>query len=567
MSSHNKSHLRITVFDDHGFPALQTPQSLWPRDVGDDDNLSSYLRLTPGATERFIHPERTPTTGNTFGLPMSPLSGTSRNAAESETNSPLAKHKRRIRRYHSAEVHLAQIPNPPLLLPAQLLAQSINFASRCLAVQVANARLYARAVRLSGRRDGSRWMAEHQLAALEALQVKLSLEWRKTDGHGDRTQRDSRRRRCETNLVRFLGVQRGSEVPIFTRARRQGHRIHDTAKDPQRRCMTVGSPMRLQTDAMPAPATERALWSWETRVRAVRLYPAPKPPVPPLDGIRMETPTSVSVSTPTSASYSFNEPQTPLTDLEDEEEDYFEYEDYPVFASDSVHSYPLPRRPEKVPPASKPPPRPLPRPPLVTDFPPDASYAWLTDASTWATSSGWHGDGWEVTSASTSSSASSTVSPTSASAFPPATPSSARSSVSSAPSSVSVLTPMTPSPSRSRTLPPAPSNNRFWTRERHRQLPSLRPIDESRDANAYAVRKLPVPPVSVPPPAPPQQEHPQQQKKGRQFFAGLMRRKQSTNSDAIVESAEDHKLRKQGSLRSIRSARNAKSGSFISMDD
>ncbi|KAJ7432521.1 hypothetical protein B0H11DRAFT_2260594 [Mycena galericulata] len=553
--SFHKSELRITVVDDLEWPALQeysdTPHSLFPRDVTlDGEDALSVSRLTPNsASGKFAWPDsKTPTTSHTFGFPLSPVSAVSRISPKCQ--SPFEKHKRRLVRYNAAESRLAQLPNPSTLSPSQLRAEAINYATCSVAAQVSDARLSLRGIRVSGRRDGARWMAEHRLAALESLQTELEKSW----ARGKDDEGDSLRRR-ESNLVRFLGVRRDEGlVPVFTRTRGRRPNHGQATTEDDRRCMTVGSPMKLQSDAMPAPPTARSEWPWETRVRAVLLHPAPKLPTPPLRVLTEPSTSPAPLSTPTSGSYSPIEPETPLTEPEDDN-DEDEYEDYPIFALDSVRSYNQwqPRRPlpssSKLLPAAKPPPT-GPLPPLATNLSPDASYAWLADPSTWTSSSGWHGDGWEISPASASSS-SSTASPT---ALSPSV-------------SLAASAPLPSAPTRPQTLP-TPPTHRFWARERHRRIPSLRPIAEATRDAAYAVRPLPKPPSAsrplpaLPPPAPSAASS-TPQKKSRHFFSGLVRRMNVEREPESPEEAvretdreqererERNKLRKRGSIRSL----------------
>ncbi|KAJ7503560.1 hypothetical protein B0H11DRAFT_2358091 [Mycena galericulata] len=474
--SFHKSELRITVVDDLEWPALQV--LLLKTIVAHHLHLLSLgiLRhstlFSPAiASGKFAWPDsKTPTTSHTFGFPLSPVSAVSR-------ISPKA-------RVHSKSTNGA----------SQLRAEAINYATCSVAAQVSDARISLRGIRVSGRRDGARWMAEHRLAALESLQTELEKSW----ARGKDDEGDSLRRR-ESNLVRFLGVRRDEGLA--------------TTED-DRRCMTVGSPMKLQSDAMPAPPTARSEWPWETRVRAVLLHPAPKLPTPPLRVLTEPSTSPAPLSTPTSGSYSPIEPETPLTEPEDDN-DEDEYEDYPIFALDSLL------------PAAKPPPT-GPLPPLATNLSPDASYAWLADPSTWTSSSGWHGDGWEISPASASSS-SSTASPT---ALSPSV-------------SLAASAPLPSAPTRPQTLP-TPPTHRFWARERHRRIPSLRPIAEATRDAAYAVRPLPKPPSSsrplpaLPPPRP------------------VRRREPESPEEAVRETdreqereRERNKLRKRGSIRSL----------------
>ncbi|KAJ7672245.1 hypothetical protein DFH06DRAFT_1467758 [Mycena polygramma] len=547
MASH-KTELRITVVDDFDWPAVQewTPNSLCPQDVTlDGEDALSPSRLTPSLTPNSLFGQfawaesKTPTSSHTFGFPLSPALSTVSKFSP-DTQSPLEKHKRRLRRYTTAESVLARVPSPSSLSPSQLRANALHYAAGSVAAHIREARQSLRAVRSSGRRDDTRWMAEHRLAALESMQAQIASTSTAPVG-GDE---DAARRKCEANLVRFLGARRSQGlVPVFTRPHGRRPPMSATAEAEYRR-MTVGSPMKLQSDAMPVPQTSRKEWPWETRVRAVLLYPPHKPSVTP--SLRVLTPTSsVALSTPTSSSFgSIIEPETPLTEVEEDDED--EFEDYPTFRLDSVRSYspdsawqhprPLPRPPLR---SKAPPPHPLPPlpplPPITTSLTPDGTYAWLADPSTWASPSGWRGDGWEVV----PTSASSTASPTSTSG-----PLSA-SSTSSFPASP--LPPRTPT--RVQTLPPAPAH-RFWTRERHRRLPSLRPISE---AAAYTVRPLPAPPVTPP-------------HKKRNFFSGLVRRGSVQPPAEVVREAEReerereaNKLRKRGSVRSFASTRSGQS--------
>ncbi|KAJ7116565.1 hypothetical protein C8R44DRAFT_211113 [Mycena epipterygia] len=589
MSLH--SELRITVVDDLDWPTLQecsilTPNSLWPQDVTLDgeDGLSVGVVTPSGISGKFVSPERTPTTSNTFGFPLSPISAASNFTPDDQ--SPFEKHKRRLRRYHAAESVLARLPVPePKLSPRQRHADAIRYATFSVASHVTDARLCLRAIRSSGRRDSARWMAEHRLAALESLQAELassSLE------HVD-SEADTLRRR-EANLVRFLGARRGDGlVPIFTRTR--GLRNHHHAGETERRCMTVGSPMKLQSETVLVAPTAGIQWPWETRVRSVLLCPAaPKPPVSPLR-ILTETETasrmsSATPSTPTSGTLSPIEPETPLTELEDEEEEEDDlYEDYPMFkevdsarSSRSSEDYPMFKKVDSARSHSysQPPPRlpPLTTTPLPSTLSPDATYAWLTDPSTWAnpSSSRWHGDGWEVAPTSASSAASSTASPASGSPTPSPT---ARVPTSSP--TTRTPSPPPPSPARPQTLPPPPAH-RFWARnsgsERHLRLPSLRPIAETvrplpappapPASPAKAKAKVrPLPPVKpLPTPPPPPQKH--EKEKGRHFFSGLVRRmhveshaEQEVEQEGAIE--ERNKLRKRGSVSSVRSSRSGRS--------
>ncbi|KAF8207025.1 hypothetical protein K438DRAFT_1962662 [Mycena galopus ATCC 62051] len=577
MASH-KTELRITVVDDFDWPALQecsilTPYSLCPRDVTVDGGELS-ARLTPNSLSgKFTWAEsRTPTSGNTFGFPMTAVSDVFKLSPESLN--PFEKHKRRLRRYTAAESALARLPIPSTLTPAQLRASAVKYAAASVATHVHDARDSLKVVCSSGRRDSTRWRAEHRLTALETLQAELKGSAAPQPG-----ERDEARCRREANLVRFLGTRKGEAlVPVFTRTHgkrppTQGKRPHTvTGGETDQRSIRVSSPMQLHAEVMPMRETSRSEWPWETRVRSVLLNPTPKPPPP---SVRPES--SVALSTPTSGTFSsIDDPETPLTEFEDDEEEEEEednYEDYPVFRVDSARSYsPDPDRPpprRALPPPRKPLPTPAPilapvvsLPPITTSVTPDASYAWLADSSTWTTPSAWHGDGWEV--APTSSTASSTASPTSRS-----------SSRASSPALAPAPPPRTPTPTRrplptAPTLPaptPAPATHRFWSRERpashrplpprerpvsSRPLPPLRPISEMSPAHAavYAVRPLP----SIPPP------QAETQKKG--FFAGLVRRRHTSELpvppvhqqfQAEVErqaERERNKLRKRGSGRS-----------------
>ncbi|KAJ7183278.1 hypothetical protein C8R46DRAFT_1209437 [Mycena filopes] len=567
----NKSELRITVTENLDWPALQdcsilTPHSLWPQDVTlDADETLSFSLLTPNSVAgKFAWQgrPRTPTSSHTFGFPVSPLSPVSRFSPESQTQSqsPLEKQKRRLRRYTTAESTLTRHPPPLTLSSAQIRANAVRYASSSVAARISDARHCLKAVRNSARRDSARWMAEHRLTALEAIHAELVTSSPPQAGNSE----EQTRRRREDNLVRFLGAHRGGEglVPIFTRTRgrRPTMRLDD---ETERRYMTVGSPMKLQSNVMPIPEIRRNEWPWETRVRSVLLYPAnPKPPISPL---RVRTPTSsLALSTPTSGTFSIPEPETPLTEAEDEDED--DYGEYPTFYADSAESYPaewFSRRgmsASKLPHLGKPQtPRPVSLAPITTDLRPDASYAWLSDSSTWASASpsAWHGDGWEVpTSASSSISESSTASPTSASPLSASTPPSVVSASHSP--SPSAPQPRPRSPTRTQVLPPPPAH-RFWTRERHRRLPSLLPIAETaRDSALYSSKPLPPPP---PPLSPPTSE-----KKGRHFFAGLVRRMHVDSAERELETAreaererERNKLRKRGSVRSLASSRSSHS--------
>ncbi|KAJ7895091.1 hypothetical protein B0H13DRAFT_2035291 [Mycena leptocephala] len=542
-----KSELRITVVDDFDWPALQessilTPCSLCPRDVTQDgEEALSASHLTPNSISgKFAWADRprTPTTSRTFGFPLSPaLSSVSKFSPDAQ--SPLEKHKRRLRRYTTAESVLAGLPTSSTLSPSQLRANAVHYATRSVAARIREARQSVRAVRHSGLRDSTRWMAEHRLTALESLRTELASPSVTQYGDGE----DDARRRGEDNLVRFLSVGRGQGlVPVFTRA--NGRRPPmPTPADTERRCMTGGSPMKLQSDAMPVSQTPRSEWPWETRVRS-----------------DSHATSSLALSTPTSATFSPIEPATPLT--EEEEEDEFDYEDYPIFTTDSARSSPSDWPPRRAPPShtplhSKVQAAPLPPPTTLT---PDATYAWLSDPSTWASPSAWHGDGWEVAPTSASSTA-----------FPSST---------SSPTSFTAGAPSPSLPPRTPTLPPSPAH-RFWTRERHRRLPSLRPITEAaRDAAVYAVKPLPPPPTPQTPQTPrtphtphthtPRTPH-TPQKKGRQFFAGLVRRMHIEPGEHDLKVPRDpeleregNKLRKRGSVRSFASARSSQS---VSLED
>ncbi|KAJ7746283.1 hypothetical protein B0H16DRAFT_1889109 [Mycena metata] len=549
----HKSELRITVTEDLDWPALQessilTPHSLWPQDVTPDDDALSVSLLTPNSVVDKFPRSRTPSSSHTFGFPLSPLSAVSESPPESQSQSPLEKQKRRLRRYNTAESVLARLPPPLLPSSAQIHANAVRYASLSVAARISDARQSLKAIRNSARRDSTRWMAERRLTALQAMQAELTSSSLPQAGDGE----DETRRRREANLVRFLGVHRGEGmVPVFTRTRERRPPIRPN-QETERRCLTVGSPMKLQSHAS-IRETPRSQWPWETRVRSVLLYPPnPKPPVSPL---RTSTPTSsLALSTPTSGTFSFPEPETPLTEVEDED-DEDDYEEYPTFGIDSPESYPaewFSPSASKLPPIRKPQlSHPVSLLPITTDLRPDASYAWLSDSSTWASPSAWHGDGWEVpASASSSISEASTVSPISAS------PLSASTSASSPSPSPSVTQPRTPT--RTQTLPPAPAH-RFWTRERHRRLPSLRPIAETaRDSALYAVKPLPSPPQSLAPPS--------SEKKGRNFFAGLVRRKPTELAERTLDTAreaererERNKLRKRGSVRSLASSQSSQS--------
>ncbi|KAF7375273.1 hypothetical protein MSAN_00414100 [Mycena sanguinolenta] len=524
MASH-KTELRITVVDEFDWPALQecsilTPYSLCPRDVTVDGDEISISHLTPNSiTGRFAWADRsgkTPTTSHTFGFPLSAVSDVFKLSPDSQT--PLEKQKRRLRRYTAAESLLARIPAPSPSSPSQVRANAAKFAASSVAMHVRDARQSLNAVRKSGRRDSTRWMAEHRLASLEAIQAELSL----SSGAQVRLNEDDARR--EANLVRFLAMRKSDgRVPVFTRP--PGRRPPVVAAgDVERRHITAKSPMQLQAEVMPVRQTARSEWPWETRVRSVLLNP-PKP----LVSAPLRPASSMALSTPTSDTFSsITDPETPLTEFEEEEEDEDDYEDYPVFRVDSALSEPVPRprKPLPVPAMS------LPR-PISTNITPDASYAWLAQSATWgASASAWHGDGWEVP----TSAASSTASPTSIS------PSSR------APSPA--VAPPTPMRAQSRPLPAVPVH-RFWSRERQSlQAPPLRPISEvaARSSAMYGVRPLPPPPASASAPAPPPRTPPR--KSG--FFSGLVRRK-TTERDLELErerEQERNKLRKPSSMRS-----------------
>ncbi|KAJ6553586.1 hypothetical protein DFH09DRAFT_1166948, partial [Mycena vulgaris] len=343
MSSLHPSQLRITVVEDLDWPALHhgailTPNSLWPQDITLDDALS-VSRLTPNSSSGKSGWPKTPTTSHTFGFPLSARSTGSKFPPEGpESHTPLEKHKRRLRRYHAAESRLVRLPAPPPSSPLQLRAEAVHYAARHVAAHLADARQCLRAIRVSGRRDNARWMAEQRLATLESLQADLKKS--SVVQVGDSAE-DSVRRR-EANLVQFLGVRRGEGdglVPVFTRTRGR-HPSRPPVPTPaemERRCMTVGSPMKLQLDGPPIVPTSRREWPWETRVRSVLLYPAP--PKPPESespfGLRSETPMT---ATPTSGSFSPVEPETPLTELEDNDEEGGAFEDYPTFKSGSRRS-------------------------------------------------------------------------------------------------------------------------------------------------------------------------------------------------------------------------------------
>ncbi|KAJ6468319.1 hypothetical protein C8R45DRAFT_1018288 [Mycena sanguinolenta] len=526
MASH-KTELRITVVDEFDWPALQdysilTPYSLCPRDVTVDGDEISISRLTPNSiTGRFAWADRsgkTPSTSHTFGFPLSAVSDVFKLSPDSQ--SPLEKQKRRLRRYTAAESLLARTPAPSPPSPSQIRANAAKFAASSVAMHVRDARQSLNAVRKSGRRDGTRWMAEHRLATLEALQAELSASSAAQVGSTE----DNARR--EANLVRFLAMRKSDgRVPVFTRP--PGRRPPALAAgDAQRRHITAKSPMQLQAEVMPVQQTTRSEWPWETRVRSVLLNP-PKPPTT----VPLRPTSSVALSTPTSDTFSCStDPETPLTEFEEEEEEEDDYEDYPVFRADSALS-------ELVPRARKPlpvPTIPLP-PPITTNITPDASYAWLSDSSTWTAPSAWHGDGWEVP----TSAASSTASPTSIS--------------SSSRSPSSTVAPPTHMRTQSRPLPAVPGH-RFWSRERQSlPAPALRPISEVavRSSALYGVRPLPPPPTSAPAPPPP--------RKGS-FFSGLVRRK-ATERDLELE-RERNKLRKPSNMRNSISSGSPSSQTF-----
>ncbi|KAK7032758.1 hypothetical protein R3P38DRAFT_3392778 [Favolaschia claudopus] len=557
--AYHKTELRITVVDDFDWPALQessilTPRSLCPRDVTLDGDEISVSRLTPNSPSgNFAWAERprTPSSSHTFGFPLSPTSIIFKYT--SEATSPLEKQKRRLRRYHIAETILARHSHPSPLSPSRIRANAINHASASLTGHILIARESLRDIQNARRHDTARWMAEHRLGALESLQADL-VALRST-AH---VKEDNAGRKREANLLRFFAMRQDeTRVPVFTRTSSR-RPLHATNYDIEPRHITKGSPMQLQSEVMPVRQPARSEWSWETRVRSVLLNPTSPSPA---TSVRNQTPTSsVLLSTPTSASFSsFGDPDTPLTDLEEveeEDEDEDEFEDYPTFKTDSALSSPywrpLPRPPLRA--------KPQPLPPLRTNVTPDSTYAWLTDPSSWASPSAWHGDGWEV--------------PVSAS------PSSTASPMSASPSSFSPHPAVTPRPpTRTQTLPTHHSTHHFWSRDRpqHPRLGPLRPVSEAaRDADLYAVKPLPSPPSASTPRTPQTPRTPRTpstpQRKGLGFLSGLVRRTPGAGDasphEIKVEQQDRERersapsLRKRGSVRSFLNMRSSHSLSF-----
>ncbi|KAJ7082876.1 hypothetical protein B0H15DRAFT_851800 [Mycena belliarum] len=601
MSSFRPSKLSITLVEHLDWPALQdtailTPNSLWPQDVTPDDALS-VSRFTPNLTPNSISgkfawprsPSRTPSSSHTSNFPLSARSAASTFPPEPPRHqTPLERHKTRLRRYQAAESGLVRLPAPPLPSPRQQQADALRYAVSHVTAHAADARKYLRGILASGGRDPARWKAEHRVAALESLQAELAAL---SVSQVCKSEESSARKR-EANLVRFLGARRADGlVPVFTRPRGRQRPPARALGEPLRRLMEAASPMRLQVGGVNLPAS-RHEWPWESRVRSVLLYPpAPKLRPPPLR-LRTKTPTSgtLTVSTPTSGSFSPVEPDTPLTEVEDEREDdddyfksrlsgadgppwqsrraaptlripappprappsrpmphtpleddeededayalegfptfrtdaftsrsrptsaaasddsddddgyadnYDDFEDYPVFPTNSSRSLPPAPAPPRLP-------------PLHTDLPLDASYAWLADSATWAAppSAGWHGDGWEVAAGATPTSASVSTSP-----FATRAPTSA-----SGPPSAGPRTPAR------RTLPAPPAAapspvHRFWSRGA--QTPTaLQPIAEAakpKPPPKPKVRPLP----TLPPPTP---EKDNKERRTRGFLAGLVRR-------------------------------------------
>ncbi|KAJ7056724.1 hypothetical protein C8F01DRAFT_1372701 [Mycena amicta] len=569
----SKTPLTITVVDALDWPPLQdyrinTPGSLFPRSVRDGDDA---LHLTPNGPSGWYADNRTPSTSNTFGFPLSPRSPNVQQRRKSTLSThnlppktPLEKQKYRLRRYTAAETRLARLPDPVALSPAQLHVAAIKFAIRSLALHIFESQQLLREATRNGTRDEVRWMVEHRVAALELLQGDLSTQLKQ--GVVDTALKEDDR--SEANLVRFLGSAK--VVPVFTRrVRRPPQSRAAAASAAERRRMVSASPMQLTTGASPIPQqTPRSEWSWETRIRAVLLYPSPKPPqLPPAqtESLHMssrsttETPTSLLwTSTPTSETFSPIEdppdPDTPLTELgdifeEDEDEEDDAFEDYPTFHHDSALSSDQPWRPSAARGKAFPVPAP---PPLATDFRPDVTYGWLADPSTWASPSAWHGDGWEVPSPSHSRSSSSMMEPMSASTISPSSPyqygyaSAGYLEQTSPRSAATAPGPRTPTRDRAHTIQPSSasqSRSGFWASipGRHRRLQSLKPVSAS-ERESYASKSLPPVPTPTTPQSAPllwalTPAHRKEKEKGLQFFAGLVRKATHSSSHSRVDDA------------------------------
>ncbi|KAF7327368.1 hypothetical protein MKEN_00314400 [Mycena kentingensis (nom. inval.)] len=561
--------LSITVVEPLDWPPLQdfrinTPGSLFPRSVRDGDDTLSIL--TPnGSSGWWPATGSQPSTANTFGFALSPRSPNFSLRRRSThllppPKTPLERQKRRLRRYNTAETRLARLPDPAVLSPPQLHIAALKFAVRAVAGHVFDAQQLLRDAVRQDRRDGARWMAEQQVASLELLQDSLRIQLKQGS-----TVESPTEDRAESNLVRFLGS--ASVVPVFTKRIRRTpppNRLARPASAEKRR-MATGSPMLLQADSSStSPQTPRSEWSWETRIRAVLLYPHPKPPQhspPPSSDLpeafsrsTTETPTSSYwVTTPTSESFSpfeeHPEPHTPLTDLgniseEEEQEDDDVFEDYPTFHRDSALSYIHAGRPPPPPLNNRVKAPPAPR-PLSTNLRPDTTYGWLADPSSWASPTAWHGDGWEVSSHSRTSSlafepiSASTASTTSA--YPYGFASAGYINSSSSPLSAAMGTrdrsltmPGQPQPSSTSTQ----SRSSFWGSipGRHRRMQSLKPASAT-EGTSYTPKPLPQPPLT-PQSAPiygPSTPGPRKEKE-KGFFAGLVRKATLSSSHSRSQS-------------------------------
>nr|GAT46068.1 predicted protein [Mycena chlorophos] len=578
---------------------INTPASLFPRSAVRDDDDGFNNLLTPSG-KWFQESAKTPSSANTFGFPVSPISPRSprpnprrKSAALSlyaSPRTPLDKQKLRLRRYAAAEARLARLSgtdvDPPTAM--ELNVAALKFAVRALAVHLFDSQQALKAMqsgtRDRGARDSTRWMAEHHVQLLEALHVDLRKQLNKGTGKASGKENEDQ---SENNLVRFLGSS--TVVPVFTRTfRRERPPVSKAAaaSAADRKRMMVGSPMQLSVSAPPQLQTPRNEWSWDTRIRAVLLYPSPKPPqLPPASTetsdivefvpahSRSTTETMLTTTTPTSETFSsFDEPDTPLTELndifeEDEDEDDDEgdddeslFEDYPTFTNDSALGSWKPAKP----------------PPLATNFKPDLSYAWLADPSMWASPSGWKGDGWEVASPSHARSPSYTMEPSSASTISPASsypygfPSAGY--IQQQPAQGQAASSSRTSRRQTTQPVPAASQNRssFWSSipGRHR---SLKPVSAT-ERESYARKPLPLPPIQVPQTAPPigpsTPGRRKDKEKGLSFLSGLVRKgtvrgderdrdssaaepspTMSDASSAFSFGMGHNKLRKQQSLR------------------
>ncbi|KAF7312023.1 hypothetical protein MIND_00214300 [Mycena indigotica] len=620
----SKTPLTIHVVDALDWPPLQdyhinTPGSLFPRSVKDGDD---GFRLTPNGPSDWNVDSRTPSSSHTFGFPLSPRSPQLRSRRKSAALSthllppktPFEKQKHRLRRYTAAETQLARISDPVSPSPAELYASALKFSVRSLALRIFEAQQMLREVTREKRQDTARWMVEHHVADLELLQGNLKTEL----NHGSRSKVQPDDDQNDTNLVRFLGSAK--VVPVFTRRVRRPqpqNRILAASMVESRR-MASSSPMQLQTQSSSLPRHDpRSEWSWETRIRTVLLYPNPKPPQLPLSSVesnlnisnssRSTTETSTSsfwTTTPTSETFNFSpideipDPDTPLSELNDifeEDEDEDMYEDYPTFNHNSAYSRPW--KPSVPVPTAKP----AAPPPLATNFSPDVTYGWLADPSTWTSPSTWQGDGWEVSSPSSSHSRSSSLlEPLSASTISPSSPyqygypgySQTPYSAATAPN------PRTPTRDRSQSSSsPSQSRSSFWASipGRHRRLQSLKPVSAA-ERESYAVKPLPPAPgqtaTQLSTPITPQSapllgfgtsshRKEKDKEKGLSFIAGLVRKATLSSHNRVDDVAEpsptlsdtssvfsfgmgQNKLRKQRSgLRRMSSQRSLTTASIV----